>query len=115
MIKNVEVMCWLRLNDKTILIIGDKWEGKPKVASPVDLLLISKKIKNRYKQSFTSDALKNCKVIYMDQKYKKKEEKEVMNLHIKNDPDIIYNILDISNCHIKVKENGEIVQVIGKS
>jgi len=118
--KNTDHIIWLRFNDKTILVVGDMWKGSPKVASPIDVLLISKKIKRRYRNSFTSNALKDCLVIYMDKDYeskKKRMEKEEMNIlprglqgvEIKNDAKIIYDIIDASNCHLKVLDNGKIV------
>ena len=75
MIKEVKDICWIKLNEKYMLIISDSWKGTPLIACPVDILVISKKTKNKYKDCILPIALKNCKVLYSDSKKIKQRSK----------------------------------------
>ena len=62
--KKVESFCWFNLDGKNVLIITKGWKGSPIIACPVDMLLIPKSIKNKYKDCILPIALKDCKVVY---------------------------------------------------
>lgn len=63
--KDVDKLIWIKVNGKYMLIVSDNWKGNPLIACPVDYLVISKKIKNKYKSAILPIALKNCKVLYI--------------------------------------------------
>ena len=63
--KQIDSYIWVNVSDKHILIIGKNWNGKPNFACKIDILLIPKSLKSKFKDSFSSESLKDCKVIYI--------------------------------------------------
>jgi hypothetical protein len=63
--KKVDTLCWLDIDDKVVLVIGKKWKGTPLIGVPLDMLIIQKKLKDKYHDRFLPCALKECKIVYV--------------------------------------------------
>lgn len=63
--KEIEHLMYLKVEDKLILVVGDKWKGSPLIGCKVDMLMISKNVKERYNKSIFPHVLKDTKVVYI--------------------------------------------------
>ena len=63
--KNVEHLLYLKVNEKIVLIVSDNWKGCPIIAESVDFLMISKKVKEKYREFILTKVLKDSRIIYL--------------------------------------------------
>lgn len=69
MYKTINELCWLEVDGKLVLVIGEHWGGQPLIATQVDLLIIRKDIFKKYKASFIKGCdLSKTKICYTDGK-----------------------------------------------
>jgi len=64
--KKVDTLCWVNVDNKDILIIGNNWKGSPLIGTHLDILIISRGLKKKYHDKFLPNALKSCKVVYVE-------------------------------------------------
>ncbi len=63
--KEVENLMYLKVEDKLILVISEKWKGSPILGCEVDILMIPKKVKEKYIKSIVPLVLKNARIVYI--------------------------------------------------
>jgi len=64
----VKSLLWIQFDGKLLLIIGEHWKGDVLIASPYDVLIISRGIFKKYKKSFHTMFLNKAKIIFVDNK-----------------------------------------------
>lgn len=63
--KEIDHVMWSIIDNKTVLIIGNKWNGDPLIGANFDILIIPEKIFNKYKSSFIGKSLENVNQIFL--------------------------------------------------
>lgn len=63
--QEIKKTCWFELDGKQILLISEKWNGKPMIACMADVVLIPEVTYERFKDSGFVGEGKNNKIIFI--------------------------------------------------